>query len=165
MKKMLIPLLILVILCANVHSFAEPHADTMSPLPVKVLLLPKFEVGDMTGDFPGEAQEYFEHYLTGAEEYDVPYASAGTKLYYKNGIALCVLGMGKVRAALNTMAFLLDRRFDYSQAYIISTGCAGSAAGSTVMGDVFVITSAIISSCADIGSAIATPSGTGRPPA
>ena len=112
-----------------------------SPLPVKVLLLPKFEVGEMTGDFPGEAQYYYEHYLMGAEEYDVPHCPG--KLYYKDGIAMCVLGMGKINAALNTMAILSDRRFDYSEAYIISTGCAGSSTETTVMGDVFLITSAV----------------------
>ena len=46
-------------------------------------------------------------------------------------------------AALSTMAILSDTRFDWSDAYIISTGCAGSSAGNTVMGDVFLITSAV----------------------
>ena len=51
-----------------------------------------------------------------------------------DGVAFCVLGMGKVNAALTTMAVLSDGRFDYSQAYILSTGCAGSTAETTVMG-------------------------------
>ena len=112
------------------------------PLPVKVLILPKLEVGDMTGDFPGEAQYYYEQYLTDAEEYDIPNGN-GNKLYYKDGVALYVLGMGKVNAALGTMTVLSDNRFDFSQAYIIATGCSGSAIETTVMGDVFIITSAV----------------------
>ena len=40
----------------------------------------------------------------------------------RDGVALCVLGMGKVNAALTTMAVLSAGRFDYSQAYILSTG-------------------------------------------
>ncbi len=40
-------------------------------VPVKVLILPKFEVDAMSGDFPGEAQLYYEHYLEGAEEYEI----------------------------------------------------------------------------------------------
>ena len=44
-------------------------------MPVKVLLLPRFEISEMSGDFPGEAQYYYEHYLTGADEYDVHYNS------------------------------------------------------------------------------------------
>ena len=111
------------------------------PLPVKVLLLPKFEVEELTGDFPGEAQYYYEQYLSGAEEYDV--SNSTSKLYYKDGVALVVQGVGKVSAALNTMAILSDSRFDFSQCYIISTGCAGSSEGNTVMGDVFIITSAV----------------------
>lgn len=51
--------------------------------------------------------------------------------------------MGKVNAALSTAAVLSDERFDFSDAYILSTGCAGSAMGSTVMGDMFVISTAV----------------------
>ena len=54
---------------------------------------------------------------------------AGSRLYVKDGVALYMLGMGKVNAALSTRAVLSDERFDFSQACIISTGCAGSAAG------------------------------------
>ena len=111
--------------------------------PVKVLLLPAFEVEKMAGDFPGEAQYYYEAYLQGGEEYEIKDGTEGTTLYYKDGIALCLLDEGKVHAAINTMAVLKDERFDFSDAYIIVTGCAGSAAGYGIMGDVYVITSAV----------------------
>ena len=111
-----------------------------TPIPIRVLLLPKFEVGELSGDFPGEAQYYYEAYLAGGEAYEVP--GAGT-LYVKDGVALCLTGMGKVNAAITTAAVLTDRRFDFSAAYVISTGCAGSAMGTTVMGDVFVISEAV----------------------
>ncbi len=144
MKRVLVAILMMVMACAAVPcSLAEEANAAYSPLPVKVLILPKFEMGEMAGDFPGEAQYYYEAYLADAEAYDVPHGVPGTKLYYKNGVALCVLGMGKVNAALTTMAILSDARFDYSQAYLLSTGCAGSAAETTVMGDVFVITAAV----------------------
>ena len=144
MKRFLVAILLMVMACAAVPGALAEQANTAgSPLPVKVLILPKFEVGEMAGDFPGEAQYYYEAYLTDAEAFDVPYGAPGTKLYYKDGVALCVLGMGKVNAALTTMAILSDARFDYSQAYILSTGCAGSATETTVMGDVFLITAAV----------------------
>ena len=54
-----------------------------------------------------------------------------------------VTGMGKVNSALSLQSILLDDRFDFSNAYVLSTGCAGSAYGSTVMGDVFVISATI----------------------
>ena len=144
MKKIIIAVLLSAMICAaGTHPMAAQSDAGTSPLPVKVLILPKFEVGELEGDFPGEAQYYYEEYLAGAAEYDVPYGAEGAKLYYKDGIALTILGMGKVNAALGTMAVLSDERFDFSQSYILSTGCTGSAAGSTVMGDVFLITSAL----------------------
>ncbi len=147
---------------AAVNTKAGETADSAFPLPVKVLLLPKFEIGEMAGDFPGEAQYYYEQYLAGAEEYDITGGENGLTLYYKDSVALSVLGMGKVNAALGTMAVLSDDRFDFSDAYIISTGCAGSSVGNTVMGDVFIITSAVdydLGHHAD-GRDIADPDGT-----
>ena len=142
MNKILTAALTIALMCgASLPSMAAQPADSASPLPVKVLVLPKFEIGEMSGDFPGEAQYYYEHYLTGSDEYDVPYNSG--KLYYQDGIAMCALGMGKINAALGTMAILSDPRFDSSDAFIISTGCAGSSTGNTVMGDVFLITAAV----------------------
>lgn len=144
MKRFLVTILLMVMVCAAISgALAEQPNAAGSPLPVKVLILPKFEVGEMTGDFPGEAQYYYEAYLADAVAYDLPYGAPGAKLYYKDGVALCVLGMGKINAALTTMAILSDTRFDYSQAYILSTGCAGSATETTVMGDVFLITAAV----------------------
>ena len=34
-------------------------------IPVRVLILPVFEAGELTGDFPGEAQYFYEKYLAG----------------------------------------------------------------------------------------------------
>ena len=141
MKKLLFTFLAVVLIAAGAASLAEEAVPQALPLPVKVLLLPKFEIGEMSGDFPGEAQYYYEHYLAGADEYDVPYNSG--KLYYQDGVAMCVQVMGKINAALGTMAILSDTRFDFSDAFIISTGCAGSSTGKTVMGDVFLITAAV----------------------
>ena len=133
----------LVIFSAGRAAGARAEDISAEAIPVKVLILPKFEVGQMTGDFPGEAQYYYERYLDGAESYGIPGGTEGSRLYVRDGVAMYVLGMGKVTAALSTMAVLSDARFDFSDAYIISTGCAGSATGSTVMGDVFVISAAV----------------------
>ena len=112
-------------------------------IPVKVLILPKFENGEMAGDFPGEAQYYYEEYLIGSDEYDIKGGTPGSKLYVKDGVALYVTGMGKINTAMSLNSILLDPRFDFSDCYFISTGCAGSATEYSVMGDVFVITAAI----------------------
>ncbi|MGN0779175.1 MAG: hypothetical protein ACI4MJ_08520 [Aristaeellaceae bacterium] len=118
-------------------------AETAEPIEIKVLILPKFEVGELAGDFPGEGQYYYEAYCAGGEAYDIVGGFGDNKLYVKDGVALYVTGMGKVNSALSLNAILLDSRFDFSHAYILSTGCAGSSADYSVMGDVFVITAAV----------------------
>lgn len=117
-----------------IHKKSADH-----PIPIKVLLLPKFEIGAMTGDAPGEAQFYYDAYLHDADSYVIPNGLSNSRLYVKDGVALYVTGMGKVNAALSTAAVLTDRRFDFSDAYIMSVGCCGSSRDTTVMGDVFVI--------------------------
>lgn len=139
MKKLLALLFALVLTAAAAFALAEDA----SPIVIKALILPKFESGEMSGDFPGEAQYYYEGYCMGGEEYDIVGGFENNKLYVKDGIALYVTGMGKVNTAMSLQAVLMDDRFDFSNAYIFSTGCAGSAIEYGVMGDVFVITATI----------------------
>lgn len=139
MKKLIATLLVAVLLVPAMLVFAEGDA----PIEIKVLILPKFEVDELSGDFPGEAQFYYEAYCDGGDAYDIKGGFEDNKLYVKDGVALYVTGMGKVNTALSLNAILLDDRFDFSNAYVLSTGCAGSAIEYGVMGDVFVITAAI----------------------
>ncbi|MFA6688883.1 MAG: hypothetical protein ACOX6K_10645 [Sphaerochaetaceae bacterium] len=122
---------------------AQPMSEVQSKTEVKVLILPKFEVGEMSGDFPGEAQYYFDAYVKNGEVYDIDGGFQGNKLYVKDGVALYVTGMGKVNTAVSLQAVLSDDRFDFSDCYVMSTGCAGSAKDYGVMGDVFVITATV----------------------
>ena len=113
---------------------AAEEADAADPISIKVLILPKFENGEMTGDFPGEAQYYYDAYVKDGDEYDITGGFEGNKLYVKDGVALYVTGMGKVNSAMSLQAILSDSRFDFSDAYVFSTGCAGSAIEYGVMG-------------------------------
>lgn len=137
MKKAVVFMLVALIAAASAFAAA---AD---PIEMKVLILPKFENGEMSGDFPGEAQYYYEAYAQGGEEYDIKGGMPGSRLYVKDGVGIYVTGMGKVNTAMSLNSILLDPRFDFSDCYFISTGCAGSATEYSVMGDVFVITAAI----------------------
>lgn len=141
-RKIKTPVLAAVILSLFAAAFlsgcSNGKADS-GRLAVKALILPKFEVAEITGDFPGEAQYYYDEYLAGGEEYTVRGSEGETKLYYRDGVALCILGQGKISAALGTDAVLSDPRFDFSDAYFISTGCGGAAAGYGILGDVYVI--------------------------
>ena len=51
------------ILCASALAFSmagcKQEVSENSQIPVKVLILPKFEIGEMSGDAPGEAQFYY----------------------------------------------------------------------------------------------------------
>ena len=116
---------------------------TASAEKIKVLILPKFEVGEMTGDDPGEAQFYYDEYCKGGEEYEIDLGSETGTIYVKDGVMLFNTGMTKINSALNVDTLLKDDRFDFSEAYVIGTGCAGASTGHSVMGDV-CLASAII---------------------
>lgn len=139
--KMLIAIATIVLILV-VISGCSVHPENHK-IPVKVLILPKFEVDEMTGDFSGEAQLFYEEYLAGGEVYELVGFTEANKLYYKNGVAMCLLGQGKINAAINTSAVLSDERFDFSNAYILSIGCGGAATEYGIFGDVFVISEAV----------------------
>lgn len=138
MRKLVCGLLMALAVVSSVAA-----ADAAEPIDIKVLILPKFENGEMAGDFPGEAQYYYEGYVQGGDEYEIRGSMPGHKLYVKDGVALYVTGMGKVNTAISTALILTDSRFDFSDAYIISTGSAGSVRETTVMGDVIIATACI----------------------
>ncbi len=142
-RRFMAMMLILGILTTGAGAaFGEGNVQN-GKIPVRVLILPKFEIGEMTGDTAGEAQYYYEQYLKGADSYTIPGNPESGKMYIRDGIAMCITGVGKVNAALSVAAVLGDSRFDFSNAYLLSTGCAGSAVETTVIGDVFVISAAI----------------------
>ena len=53
---------ILVIAAMMSGCYSQPKEQK---IPVRVLILPKFELDKITGDFPGEAQFFYEEYLAG----------------------------------------------------------------------------------------------------
>lgn len=113
-------------------------ASEENAIDIKVLILPKFEIGEMTGDEPGEAQFYYDAYVKDGDQYEITGGYEDHKLYVKDGVALYVTGMGKVNSAASLQAIISDDRFNLQNAYILSTGCAGSAIEYGTMGDVFV---------------------------
>ena len=128
------------LMIGNLTECSSQGSDQRNP--VRVLILPKFEVGAIAEDFPGEAQCFYEEYLVGGDTYQINGSPGTLELYYKNGIALCLVGQGKVSAALNTAAVLSDMRFDFSDAYVLSVGCGGASEGYGILGDVYVISAA-----------------------
>ena len=78
MKKCITFVLMLVLACTTCL-FAQ-GAMEVEKTPVKVLILPKFEIGQLSGDFPGEAQYYYEAYVKDGEEYDIKGGFENNKL-------------------------------------------------------------------------------------
>ncbi len=138
-RGLLITAILLVVVCLAAFFVGRYWWLKNQKIPVKVLILPKFEVGELTGDFPGEAQLFYEEYSAGGDVYEI----GGDKLYYRDGVALFTTREGKVNAALGTAAVLSDERFDFSDAYVMSVGCGGAAEGYGIFGDVFVISAAV----------------------
>lgn len=120
------------------------HAENAERLPVKVLIVPKFEIGRMEGDFPGEGQLLYEHYCAGCEELQIPNTTPTSQFYYneRNGVGLLVTGSGKTAAGLSLMSLLSWDTYDFSDAVIVSVGCAGGSTGACIYGDVVLVTAA-----------------------
>ncbi len=55
-------------------------------------------------------------------------------------MGILVTDSGKTAAGLSLMALLSSDRYDYSDAYIVSVGCAGGSVSECSPGDVIVVT-------------------------
>ena len=94
-----------------------------APIPVKVVVVTMFEVGEDTGDQPGELQYWVER-----DHLDHLYPLvAGYHAVRMNdtGEMAVLTGQGTAHAAATIMALGLDPRFDLSHAYWIVAGIAG----------------------------------------
>lgn len=111
---------------------------------LRAIIIPKFEVGEMEGDFPGEAQLFYEHYCSGCEETEIPNMPPTGHFYInkESGVGILVTGSGKTAAGLSLMALLSSDLYDYSDAYIVSVGCGGGSAAYCMLGDVILNTAA-----------------------
>ncbi len=145
MKKRVIAMLMLFALaCASLTSCSTGQVQSKEEkIKPTVVIMPLFENGELAGDFPGEAQYFYEEYFSKPEVYDIAGEPTGSKFYLQGDVGLYILGQGKVTSAVNTTALLTDVRFDFSDTTFLVTGCAGSARDFGVVGDVYIITAAI----------------------
>ena len=111
------------------------------PIEIKVVVVNMFEVGNDTGDAPGEAQYWIER-----EHLDtvIPFPEGYHDLRMnKGGILEVITGVGTARAAATIMALGRDPRFDLTHAYFVVAGIAGidpaiGSLGSAVWSDYVV---------------------------
>ncbi|MEM5517700.1 purine nucleoside permease [Henriciella sp. AS95] len=93
-------------------------------LPVKVVVVTMFEIGEDEGDIPAEFQLWKERRPL---DMQIPFPQSYHDLFYdeENQVLAMVTGIGTARAATATMALGLDSRFDLSKAYWLVAGIAG----------------------------------------
>ena len=101
-----------------------PGAACATPLPVKVVVVTLFEIGEDTGDTPGEFQLWKERRNLTMR---IPFPQSFHDLYYdpETQMLVMVTGIGTARSSAATMALGLDQRFDLRQAYWLVAGIAG----------------------------------------
>ena len=111
------------------------------PIEIKVVVVNMFEVGNDTGDVPGEYQYWVER-----EHLDtvLPFPEGYHDLRMnKDGVLGVLTGVGTARASATMMALGRDPRFDLTHAYFVVAGIAGidpamGSLGSAVWSDYVV---------------------------
>jgi purine nucleoside permease len=101
-----------------------PGGPCAHSLPVRVVIVTMFEVGNDTGDAPGEFQLWKERRHLDTR---IAFPQSYHDLYYNpdSQILGLVTGIGNIRSATATMALGLDQRFDLRHAYWLVAGIAG----------------------------------------
>jgi purine nucleoside permease len=100
------------------------HAVAAEPIKIHVVVVTMFEVGEDTGDSPGEFQFWVEREKL---EKVLPFPAGHGNLRLSNDerVLGLVTGMGTANASATITALGLDPRFDLSKAYWIIAGIAG----------------------------------------
>lgn len=105
-------------------SACEPGGPCAHPLPVKVVIVSLFEIGEDEGDAAGEFQLWKERRGLSMR---IPFPQSFHDLYYnpKTQVLGIVTGMGTARSTAAIMALGLDQRFELDKAYWLVAGIAG----------------------------------------
>jgi len=122
---------LLVLLLASGCFGGNPEA----PVKVKVFVAAMFEIGQLEGDRAGEFQYWYQRYFTDARRLAVR-GAAGEVFCNGDGVCGSVLGMGKVGSSASMQAIVLNPQFDFSQAYFVISGVAGTPPSRGTIGDV-----------------------------
>lgn len=113
---------------------AMPEQDA---IPIKVVVLVNFEIGEVTGDTAGEFQYWMERGIDGQSPLSctpLKYSTYDACLDYNNGVLVTFTGLTADKAAASVMALGLDNRFDFSKSYWLIGGIAGIDANNGTLG-------------------------------
>ncbi|MBN8429411.1 purine nucleoside permease [Microbulbifer salipaludis] len=95
-----------------------------APIPVKVVVVNMFEIGEDEGDTAGEFQLWKERQQL-SQRFAFPQSHHDLFLNPETGVLGMVTGMGTNKSASAVMALGLDPRFDLSKAYWLVAGISG----------------------------------------
>ncbi len=111
-------------LCLLPPAVAQTPSAQTAPWPIRAVIIATFEVGNDTGDAPGEFQLWVEReHLT--ETLDFPGGVHPLRTNKDHTILGMVSGTTLVNSTASMMALGLDPRFDLTHAYILINGIAG----------------------------------------
>jgi purine nucleoside permease len=105
-------------------SAAAGGAGSGTPIKIKVVVVATFEVGEDTGDAPGEFQYWVEREKL-TEKVDFPGGVRALRMNAAHDVLGVVTGMTLANAGASLVALGLDPRFDLSHAYWLVDGIAG----------------------------------------
>ncbi|WP_018274367.1 purine nucleoside permease [Teredinibacter turnerae] len=97
---------------------------TQTPIPVKVVVVSMFEIGEDEGDTAGEFQLWKER-MDLDTRFAFPNSHHDIYMNMDKGVMGVVTGMGTAKSTSAIMALGLDPRFDFSKAYWLVAGIAG----------------------------------------
>jgi len=102
----------------------KPAGECTHKIPVKVVVMTLFEIGQDAGDAPGEFQLWKQRRKLDVR---IPFPQGYHDLYYnpESQILGMVTGIGTSKSTGAAMALGLDQRFDLSKAYFLVAGIAG----------------------------------------
>lgn len=104
-------------------SAAGPAAA--APVKVRVVVVAMFEVGEDTGDVPGEFQFWVERENLD-RIWDFPQGERKLRSTQDGSLLGVVTGTGTIHSSATIMALGLDPRFDLTEAYWVVAGIAGA---------------------------------------
>jgi len=122
MKKFLGALALAAMLALTAAAQAE--TKLVKPLPVRVVVVTTFELGEDSGDTPGEFQAWVER-LPLPQTIAFPQGYHHLRYNPEKQVLGIVTGEGSLRGAASIMALGMDPRFDLSKAYWIVPAIAG----------------------------------------
>jgi purine nucleoside permease len=116
----------LLLIASLIASFVGCSNDTATkaPIPIKVVVVAMFEIGEVAGDRPGEFQYWVER-LPLAETIDFPQGYSPLRYNAEKGILGVTTGIGTQFSTATIMGLGMDPRFDLSKAYWLVAGIAG----------------------------------------